>query len=75
MRYREPIIQRGLTRAEAAELKERYILRNPGAKVTIESELANPQLKTLIALLPLLPSSKMRDQNRGVFMAWTGRRG
>ena len=55
MRYREPIIQRGLTRAEAAELKERYIQRNPGAKVTIESELANPQLKTLIAHLPVLP--------------------
>jgi hypothetical protein len=74
MRYREPIIQNNLTAAEAKDLKERYTKLNPGAQVTIESHIENPRLKTLIALLPLLPSSKMRDQNKGVFMAWSGRR-
>lgn len=74
MRYREPIVQQNLTDAEAKDLKERYTKLNPGAKVTIEGHIENPRLKTLIALLPLLPSSKMRDQNKGVFMAWSGRR-
>lgn len=73
MRYRDPIVQRGLTAAEAKTLKKRYMELNPGADVAIESEVDGSQLKMLIARLPYIPSSKMRDQNRGVFMAWTGR--
>lgn len=73
MRYREPIMQRGLTAAEAKALKLRYEQLNPGADVTIQNEVDGSQLKMLIARLPHIPSSKMRDQNRGVFMAWTGR--
>ena len=55
MRFREPIIQPGLTWEEAADAKERYLKINPGAKVTIDSQPDNPQLKTLIAHLPVLP--------------------
>lgn len=73
MRYRQPIVQRGLTAAEAADLKKRYIEINPGAEVTVESEVDGSRLKMLVVRLPHIPSAKMRDQNRGVFMAWTGR--
>lgn len=73
MRYKEPIVQRGLTATEAASLKKRYMELNPGADVRVESELDGSPLKMLIARLPYIPSAKMRDQNRGVFMAWTGR--
>ncbi|QNF21609.1 hypothetical protein FT688_20600 [Aeromonas hydrophila] len=55
MRYREPIIQQGLTLTEAEETRDRYIRINPGARVTIDSQPDNPQLKTLIAHLPSLP--------------------
>ncbi|MGU5727573.1 hypothetical protein ACV1DR_01390 [Aeromonas jandaei] len=55
MRYREPIIQPGLTREEATDARERYLKINPGARVTIDSQPDNPQLKTLIAHLPVLP--------------------
>ncbi|MFQ2659168.1 hypothetical protein [Aeromonas caviae] len=36
-------------------MRERYLLINPGARVTIDSQPDNPQLKTLIAHLPVLP--------------------
>lgn len=55
MRFREPIIQTGLTLEEAVNVRERYLLINPGARVTIDSQPDNPQLKTLIAHLPALP--------------------
>ena len=55
MRFRAPIIQPGLTREEATYARERYLRINPGAKVTIDSQPDNPQLKTLIAHLPVLP--------------------
>ncbi len=55
MRFREPIIQTGLTLEEAVNVRERYLLINPGARVTIDSQPDNPQLKTLIAHLPVLP--------------------
>ncbi|WP_393936742.1 hypothetical protein [Aeromonas rivipollensis] len=55
MRFRKPIIQPGLTRTEAEETRARYIRINPGARVTIDSQPDNPQLKTLIAHLPVLP--------------------
>jgi hypothetical protein len=55
MRYRQPIIQQGLTRTEADETRARYLRINPGARVTIDSEPDNPQLKTLIAHLPVQP--------------------
>ena len=55
MRFREPIIQTGLTLEEAVNVRERYLLINPGALVTIDSQPDNPQLKTLIAHLPVLP--------------------
>ncbi|MEH8253356.1 hypothetical protein [Aeromonas veronii] len=55
MRFRAPIIQPGLTQEEAADARERYLKINPGARVTIDSQPDNPQLKTLIAHLPVLP--------------------
>ncbi|HHO0758299.1 TPA: hypothetical protein ACRTNY_001360 [Aeromonas hydrophila] len=55
VRFREPIIQPGLTRTEAEETRARYLRINPGARVTIDSQPDNPQLKTLIAHLPVLP--------------------
>ena len=55
MRYREPIIQPGLTKEEATDARDRYLRINPGARVTIDSQPDNPQLKTLIAHLPVLP--------------------
>ena len=55
MSYRQPIIQQGLTRTEADETRARYLRINPGARVTIDSEPDNPQLKTLIAHLPVQP--------------------
>ena len=55
MRYRQPIIQQGLTRTEADETRARYLRINPGARVTIDSEPDNPQPKTLIAHLPVQP--------------------
>ncbi len=55
MRFKEPIIQTGLTLEEAVNVRERYLLINPGARVTIDSQPDNPQLKTLIAHLPVLP--------------------
>ncbi|MBL0487355.1 hypothetical protein JD511_20600 [Aeromonas caviae] len=55
MRFREPIIQTGLTLEEAVSVRERYLLINPGARVTIDSQPDNPQLKTLIAHLPVQP--------------------
>ncbi|MBS2781686.1 hypothetical protein [Aeromonas salmonicida] len=54
MRFRTPIIQQGLTRTEAEETRARYLRINPGAKVTIDSQPDNPQLKTLIAGHPAL---------------------
>ncbi|MDX7690251.1 hypothetical protein SJU67_00330 [Aeromonas caviae] len=36
-------------------MRERYLLINPGARVTIDSQPENPQLKTLIAHLPVQP--------------------
>ncbi|MFM5247054.1 hypothetical protein [Aeromonas caviae] len=61
MRFREPIIQPGLTRTEAEETRARYLRINPGARVTIDSQPDNPQLKTLIAHLPVLPFRQVRD--------------
>ena len=55
MRFRKPIIQPGLTREEATDARERYLRINPGARATIDSQPDNPQLKTLIAHLPVLP--------------------
>ncbi|MFQ2729244.1 hypothetical protein ACK3YQ_01085 [Aeromonas caviae] len=55
MRFREPIIQQGLTLIEAEETRARYLRINPGARVTIDSQPDNPQLKTLIAHLPVQP--------------------
>ena len=61
MRFREPIIQPGLTRTEAEETRARYLRINPGARVTIDSQPENPQLKTLIAHLPVLPFRQVMD--------------
>ena len=36
MRYRQPIIQQGLTRTEAEETRTRYLRINPGAWVDAE---------------------------------------
>lgn len=69
MRYRKPIIQLGLTREEAADVRERYLRINPGAKVTIDSQPDNPQLKILIAHLPVLPFSKVCEPG---FMGYRG---
>jgi len=55
VRFREPIIQQGLTLIEAEETRARYLHINPGARVTIDSQPDNPQLKTLIAHLPVKP--------------------
>lgn len=55
MRFRKPIIQPGLTKEEATYARDRYLRINPGARVTIDSQPDNPQLKTLIAHLPVLP--------------------
>ena len=70
MRYREPIIQSGLTRKEATDVRERYLRINPGARVTIDSLPDNPQLKTLIAHLPVLPFSRVRDPGFIGYRGW-----
>ncbi|MGL6388690.1 hypothetical protein ACSZND_03300 [Aeromonas hydrophila] len=61
MRFRAPIIQQGLTRTEAEETRARYLRINPGARVTIDSQPDNPQLKTLIAHLPVLPFRRVME--------------
>lgn len=70
MRYRKPIIQPGLTREEAADVRERYMRINPGAKVTIDSQPDNPQLKILIAHLPVLPFRQVRDPGFIGYRGW-----
>ncbi len=70
MRYRKPIVQRGLTREEAEETRSRYIKLNPGAKVTIDSEPENPSLKILIALLPVLPFRYIREPGFVGYKGW-----
>lgn len=73
MRYRPPIIQPGLTAEMANDMRDRYLRLNPGAVVTIDSQPDNPKLKTVIVRIPLLPSSKIRDQNAGKFKAYNER--
>lgn len=70
MRFREPIIQPGLTRTEAEETRARYLRINPGALVTIDSQPDNPQLKTLIAHLPVLPFRRVRDPGFIGYRGW-----
>ena len=70
MRFREPIIQPGLTRTEAEETRARYIRINPGARVTIDSQPDNPQLKTLIAHLPVLPFRQVMDPGFIGYCGW-----
>ena len=55
MRFSSPLTPHGLTRTEADDTRARYLRINPGARVTIDSQPDNPQLKTLIAHLPVLP--------------------
>ena len=40
MRFREPIIQPGLTKEEATDARDRYLRINPGARVTIDTDQA-----------------------------------
>ncbi|MFK7682217.1 hypothetical protein [Aeromonas caviae] len=70
MRYRAPIIQPGLTRTEAEETRARYLRINPGARVTIDSQPDNPQLKTLIAHLPVLPFRQVMDPGFIWYRGW-----
>ncbi|MGN4997447.1 hypothetical protein ACTG25_03615 [Aeromonas sp. 80P] len=70
MRYRAPIIQPGLTREEATDARERYLKINPGAKVTIDSQPDNPQLKTLIAHLPVLPFRRVMEPGFIGYRGW-----
>ncbi|AKA17318.1 hypothetical protein VU14_10780 [Aeromonas hydrophila] len=70
MRFREPIIQTGLTLEEAVNVRERYLLINPGARVTIDSQPDNPQLKTLIAHLPVLPFRQVMDPGFIGYRGW-----
>ncbi len=70
MRFREPIIQQGLTRTEAEETRARYLRINPGARVTIDSQPDNPQLKTLIAHLPVLPFRQVMDPGFIGYLGW-----
>lgn len=70
MRYRKPIIQPGLTREEATDVRERYMRINPGAKVTIDSQPDNPQLKILISHLPVLPFRQVRDPGFIGYRGW-----
>jgi len=70
VRFRAPIIQPGLTRTEAEETRARYIRINPGARVTIDSQPDNPQLKTLIAHLPVLPFRQVMDPGFIGYRGW-----
>ena len=70
MRFREPIIQTGLTLEEAVNVRERYLKINPGARVTIDSQPDNPQLKTLIAHLPVLPFGKVCEPGFIGYRGW-----
>lgn len=70
MRFREPIIQQGLTRTEAEETRARYLRINPGARVTIDSQPDNPQLKTLIAHLPVLPFRRVMEPGFIGYRGW-----
>ena len=70
MRFREPIIQPGLTRTEAEETRARYLRINPGARVTIDSQPDNPQLKTLIAHLPVRPFRQVMDPGCIGYRGW-----
>ena len=70
MRFRAPIIQPGLTRTEAEETRARYLRINPGARVTIDSQPDNPQLKTLIAHLPVLPYRQDIDPGLAGHRRW-----
>lgn len=70
MRYRPPIIQVGLTRTEAEETRARYLRINPGAQVTIDSQPDNPQLKTLIALLPWRHINAVKEPGFVGYRGW-----
>lgn len=70
MKFRQPIVQAGLTRREATETRDSYLKRNPGAQVSIERQPDNPQFFTLIAHLPLLPSSAIRKECDGWYRGW-----
>lgn len=70
MRYRDPIIQIGLTRTEAEETRARYLRINPGAHVTINTQPDNPQLKTLIALLPWRHISAVKEPGFVGYRGW-----
>ncbi|WP_270807453.1 hypothetical protein [Aeromonas sp. QDB25] len=51
-------------------MRERYLLINPGARVTIDSQPDNPQLKTLIAHLPVLPFRQVMDPGFIGYRGW-----
>lgn len=70
MRYRDPIIQTGLTREEAEDIRDRYLRLHPRAKVSITSQPDNPQLKTLITLLPWQPLSSFREPGFVCYRGW-----
>lgn len=70
MRFREPIIQHGLTRTEAEETRARYLRINPGSRVTIYSQPDNSQLKTLIAHLPVLPFRRVMEPGFIGYRGW-----
>ncbi|BCO13710.1 hypothetical protein RIMD111065_20660 [Aeromonas hydrophila] len=55
----------------AEETRARYLPINPGARVTIDSQPDNPQLKTLIAHLPVQP---LRQVLAPGFIGYRGRR-
>lgn len=70
MRFREPIVQSGLTKEEATDARDRYLRINPGARVTIDSQPDNPQLKTLITHLPVLPFRQVMDPGFIGYRGW-----
>jgi hypothetical protein len=70
MRYRDPIIQEDLTADEAEEVRARYLQLNPMAMVTVERQLNDPRLKTVIAHLPWLPASKVREPGFIGYRGW-----
>ena len=70
MRYRQPIIQLGLTHQEAEDTRARYLKLNPGAKVTIDRQPGEPRLKILIAHLPVLPFRRVMDRGFVGYRGW-----
>lgn len=70
MRFRMPIIQQGLTHTEAEETRARYLRINPGARITIDNQPDNPQLKTLIAHLPALPFRQVQAPGFIGYRGW-----